>query len=126
MYVRQADATIAFAGEDSGVPNRLRPAGVTVLDSIWKREAFTSRDEFRDRVADNGGEARQEGVLGRSEAERVLCAAARADIDGDGTAREAEVRQTSTAEPVRRQDADGTRTVWDLPADWAEDRKSVV
>lgn len=120
MYVRQADATIAFAGEDSGVPNRLRPAGVTVLDSIWQREAFTSRDEFLDRVADIVVEARQEGVLGRSEAERVLCAAARADIDGDGTAREAEVRQTSTAGPVRRQDADGTRTVWDLPADWAD------
>src|SRR5690625_6800146 len=70
MYVRQADATIAFAGEDSGVPNRLRPAGVTVLDSIWQREAFTSRDEFLDRVADIVVEARQEGVLGRSEAER--------------------------------------------------------
>src|SRR5699024_4779246 len=76
------------------------------------------------RVPGPGGGHRRGGTPGggarASEAERVLCAAARADIDGDGTAREAEVRQTSTAGPVRRQDADGTRTVWDLPADWAD------
>lgn len=120
MYVRQADATIAFAGEDTGVPNRLRPTGITVLDSIWQREAFTSRDQFLGRVVDVVVEARQEGVLGRVEAERVLCAAACADIVGDGIARDAEVRQTSTGGAVRRHDVDETRTLWELPAEWTD------
>ncbi|MGC0252330.1 beta-L-arabinofuranosidase domain-containing protein [Pseudactinotalea sp. Z1748] len=122
MYVRRADATITFAGTDTEVPNRMRPAGVTVLDSIWEPGVFVDRQAFLAQVATVVGQARTEGVLGRDEAELVLITAARADVDGTGTLRQAQVRpEPGDGDAITwqagEQDSD---TVWLLPAGWAQ------
>ncbi|WP_158644319.1 beta-L-arabinofuranosidase domain-containing protein [Nesterenkonia massiliensis] len=81
MYVTAADDTIAFAGKDSGVPNRLRPNGQTVLESLWADGGFSSRHGFLERTADVVTAAREEGVLSATEAETVLITAATAPLD---------------------------------------------
>lgn len=121
MYLRQADETIAFAGQDTGVSNRLRPGGTSVLDSIWEPGKFASRESFLDRVLHVVSAARAEGVLGQNEAEKVLVAAARTDIAGEGVARKVEIRRDAgTKELTWTSEQDGVDTVWLLPDSWWE------
>ncbi|GAA1680287.1 hypothetical protein GCM10009830_29130 [Glycomyces endophyticus] len=79
MYVRSADAEIAFGGKGTGVPNRQRSDGGTFLDELWAPGSFPDRAAFLDRVAAVAGRVRAEGLLGRDEIDTVLAAAAAFD-----------------------------------------------
>ncbi|GAA5224077.1 hypothetical protein GCM10025777_47080 [Membranihabitans marinus] len=130
MYVTAADDTIAFAGEDSGVPNRLRPNGQTVLESLWADGGFPTRRAFLARTADVVSAAREEGVLSAAEAEKVLITAATAPLNaaplsspghGDAPARNSSTVQ-GTGQRVRFQDSAECESVehvtWHLPVHW--------
>lgn len=79
MYVRAADAEIAFGGNSTGVPNRRRSDGSTFLDELWAPGSFPDRAAFLDRVAAVASRVRSEGLLGRDELATVLAAAAAFD-----------------------------------------------
>ncbi len=76
MYVRAHDETIAFAGVDTGVPNRRRPDGSTFLGALWGTGDALEREEFLERVLATVCEVRGEGLLTQAECERVLRVAA--------------------------------------------------
>ncbi|WP_035738233.1 glycoside hydrolase family 127 protein [Glycomyces arizonensis] len=79
MYVRSHDAEIAFGGNGTGVPNRVRSDGSTFLDELWSIGAFPDRAAFLDRAAAVAARVRAEGLLGRDELAAVLAAAAAFD-----------------------------------------------
>ncbi|WP_022873024.1 beta-L-arabinofuranosidase domain-containing protein [Nesterenkonia alba] len=140
MYLTADDATVAFAGEDSGVPNRLRHNGQTVLESIWAggdatAGGFTSREAFLARTGEIVHTARTEGVLSATEAETVLTTAAAADITASGHRYHASIDRQTRPERLTATvstDADahtGTHhtgahhmeaVTWQLPAGWEE------
>ncbi|WP_203580056.1 beta-L-arabinofuranosidase domain-containing protein [Microbacterium hibisci] len=72
MYVRSADATIGFAGFDTGVAARRREDGTTILNDVWAEPLPRSRSAFVARVlgAVRGGHA--DGLLALPEARTVL------------------------------------------------------
>ncbi len=129
MYLRQADPTIVIAGTRSGVPNREDADGRTLLDLLWADGGFADREAFLDRVAELVVAHRRAGLLTRPEAEAVLLAAARADIDGSGLSRAASIAtQSAPSRAPERLERDGfdalgdpvTETVWVLPEAGAE------
>lgn len=79
LYVRPDDATIGFAGVDSGVPARRRPDGTTILDDIWVEPTPHTPAAFLTRVLATVQSARAEGLLGGEEARTV----ARTALDSD-------------------------------------------
>lgn len=79
MYLRRADAEIGFAGVSSGVPNRVRADGATLLSALWSSGGFASRAELLARVRSEALASRSEGLLSRDEFVRVLEAASVAD-----------------------------------------------
>lgn len=79
MYLRSADAEIAFGGNVTGVPNRQRADGSTFLDELWAPGSFADRTAFLARAADTAARVRAEGLLGRDELATVLAAAAAFD-----------------------------------------------
>ncbi|PUB25917.1 hypothetical protein C8K30_1064 [Promicromonospora sp. AC04] len=105
MYLRRADARIAFAGvgpgadvragsgadlgtgseaeSDSGVPNPAREDGRTFLDVLWSDGGFASRAEFLRTVLSTTHEFVDVGLLSADEARRVLVAAARSGVGRD-------------------------------------------
>ncbi|SDD37448.1 beta-L-arabinofuranosidase domain-containing protein [Glycomyces harbinensis] len=89
MYVRSADDEIAFGGNGTGVPNRVRSDGGTFLDELWAPGAFADRAAFLDRVALVAARVRSEGLLGRDELAAVLEGAAAFDGGGTGATRRA-------------------------------------
>lgn len=113
MYLRRADARIAFAGAgagpdvgaepaDSGVPNVARRDGGTFLDVLWSDGGFASRPEFLRAVLHTTHEFVGLGLLSAAEARDVLRAAARSGVGrdtggGGGTANEAEAAREETA-----------------------------
>ncbi|MFD6448226.1 beta-L-arabinofuranosidase domain-containing protein, partial [Promicromonospora sp. NPDC060204] len=96
MYLRRADARIAFAGTDpatdSGVPNAARADGRTFLDVLWADGGFADRDAFVDGVLRTTHEFVELGLLSAAEARQVLVAAARSAVGRgkDGVGHEAE------------------------------------
>lgn len=118
MYLRRADARIAFAGAstgpdagtepaDSGVPNVARRDGGTFLDVLWSDGGFASRREFLRAVLRTTHEFVGLGLLSAAEAREVLRAAARSgvgrDTGGGGITNEAEAltEETARAESAR-------------------------
>ncbi|MEU4385955.1 beta-L-arabinofuranosidase domain-containing protein [Promicromonospora sp. NPDC023805] len=98
MYLRRADARIAFAGAgagpgagpdagaepaDSGVPNVARRDGGTFLDVLWSDGGFASRPEFLRAVLRAAHEFVGLGLLSAAEARDVLQAAARSGVGRD-------------------------------------------
>jgi DUF1680 family protein len=79
MYVRSHDDEIAFGGNGTGVPNRVRSDGGTFLDELWSAGSFPDRAAFLDRVAAVAARVRAEGLLGRDELAKVLAGAAAFD-----------------------------------------------
>ncbi|WP_285106995.1 beta-L-arabinofuranosidase domain-containing protein [Promicromonospora sp. MEB111] len=92
MYLRRADARIAFAGTDpaadSGVPNPARQDGRTFLDVLWSDGGFADRSAFVEAVLSATHEFVDLGLLSATEARQVLVAAARSDVgrEADGAA----------------------------------------
>lgn len=140
MYVTAADDTIAFAGKDAGVPNRLRPNGQTVLESLWADGGFPTRHAFLARTADVVSAAREEGVLSAAEAEKVLITAATAPLDAahlnstghtaapartsstvQGTGQRVTFQDSTEYEPAVHELTDHElveHVTWHLPAHW--------
>ncbi|MFD6138560.1 beta-L-arabinofuranosidase domain-containing protein [Promicromonospora sp. NPDC060271] len=90
MYLRRADARIAFAGldagaepADSGVPNVARRDGDTFLDVLWSDGGFASRPEFLRAVLRTAHEFVGLGLLSAAEARDVLRAAVRSGVGRD-------------------------------------------
>ena len=76
MYVRAQDETIAFAGVETGVPNRRRADGSTFLSALWGAlDPRGEREDFLNRVLTTAIEVRREGLLTGEECARVLLAA---------------------------------------------------
>ncbi|MGW2094999.1 beta-L-arabinofuranosidase domain-containing protein [Promicromonospora sukumoe] len=88
MYLRRADARIAFAGTDpaadSGVPNAARADGSTFLDVLWSDGGFGDRGGFLDAVLRTAHEFVDLGLLSAAEGRAVLVAAARSDVGREG------------------------------------------
>lgn len=91
MYLRRADARIAFAGPDagagpadSGVPNVARRDGSTFLGVLWSDGGFASRAEFLQAVLRTAHKFVGLGLLSAAEARDVLRAAARSGVGRDG------------------------------------------
>lgn len=84
MYLRRADARIAFAGADPaadpGVPNPARADGRTFLDVLWSDGGFADRAAFVEAVLRTTHEFVDLGLLSAAEARQVLVAAARSDV----------------------------------------------
>lgn len=76
LYAMAVDETIAFAGVDTGVPDRRRPDGSTFLSTLWRSGAFGSPHDFLERVREVVLDVRGEGLLSRAEVNLVLQAAA--------------------------------------------------
>ncbi|MFE5409384.1 beta-L-arabinofuranosidase domain-containing protein [Microbacterium sp. NPDC056569] len=72
MYVRAADATIGFAGVDTGVAARRREDGTTILDDVWSEPLPRTRSAFVARVLRAVHRGRADGLLGLDEARTVL------------------------------------------------------
>lgn len=87
MYVRASDSTIAFAGRDSGVPNRADSSGDTFLEVLWGLAPFADRAAFLDAVLEVVRSTRAKGLLSAPELEAVLRTAGEADVAGDGLRR---------------------------------------
>ena len=81
-----AEATIEFAppvpAVDSGVTNRERGDGCTLLDDIWKAEPFRSHDAFVDRVERLARAYARAGLLSRRERRAIRTAAKRSGVGG--------------------------------------------
>jgi DUF1680 family protein len=80
MYLRRADAHVAFAGADADVPNVARQDGSTFLDVLWSDGGFASRPEFLRAVLRTAHEFVGQGLLSAAEARDVLRAAARSEV----------------------------------------------
>ncbi|WP_232531911.1 glycoside hydrolase family 127 protein [Microbacterium halophytorum] len=80
MYFQRKEAKVTFAGQSSGVNNPARD-GKTLLDEIWERAPFGSRDDFLTAVADVSGSFVDSGQLTERNRQRILLAAGRAPIE---------------------------------------------
>ncbi|MFJ3407774.1 beta-L-arabinofuranosidase domain-containing protein [Promicromonospora sp. NPDC090134] len=108
MYLRRADARIAFAGTDpaadSGVPNAARADSRTFLDVLWADGGFADRAGFLEAVLRTTDEFVELGLLSAAEARDVLVAAARSAVgreDDDGVGHVA-ARETEEAALLSR------------------------
>ncbi|MDR7113436.1 DUF1680 family protein [Microbacterium trichothecenolyticum] len=79
MYVRSADATIGFAGVDTGVAARRREDDTTILADVWAAPLPRTRSAFVARVLDAVRRGHAEGLLGLGEARTVLHGAMEVD-----------------------------------------------
>ncbi|WP_246113741.1 glycoside hydrolase family 127 protein, partial [Streptomyces montanus] len=80
-YFKRSEPVIVFGAADSGVPNRDRGDGTTFLDLVWNQAPFTTSGRFVRAVRATAGDWLSEGLLTRSERDRVVAAATRADLE---------------------------------------------
>nr|WP_277343624.1 beta-L-arabinofuranosidase domain-containing protein [Microbacterium excoecariae] len=116
MYVRDRARMVALAGVDAGVPLRERADGSSVLTDIWRAPEPRTAAEFRDRAVAAVVAARRDGLLAPDEVDAVLGAAARADVDGAGSA--ASSRVAVGGSPGWRPAGDAVE--WIVPAGLAD------
>jgi DUF1680 family protein len=74
-YFRRSEPTIAFAGKDSGVPNRATADGTTFLDELWKDAPFKNQKAFRRAVDDVSRRWERAGLLTKAESAAVKASA---------------------------------------------------
>ncbi|KAF2413585.1 glycosyl hydrolase [Microbacterium sp. B35-04] len=72
LYVRSADATIGFAGVDTGVAARRREDGATILDDLWTDPLPCTRSAFVARVLGAVQLGHADSLLSLGEARTVL------------------------------------------------------
>ena len=99
MYLRALDSHIAFAGENTVVPNRSDADGLTFLDVLWAQAPFDGREAFLLAVLASTLEVRAKGLLASQELEVVLRAAALADVDGNSEPRVVAIATTDADAP---------------------------
>jgi uncharacterized protein len=81
VYVRRHEPEIVFGSIDAGVPNRLRPDGLSFLDVLWDQAPFANHERFKSAVARLATEWQQTGRLTPRERDAIVTAAARAERD---------------------------------------------
>ncbi|MFD0787602.1 hypothetical protein ACFQZ8_27175, partial [Micromonospora azadirachtae] len=77
-----ASSTVLFGQDraDSGVPNRDRGDGCTIMDAIWGEAPFTNHGSFLLTVTRVTGSIKAAGVITSAEQVRILLAAALSDV----------------------------------------------
>jgi DUF1680 family protein len=81
MYLRLADAAIAFRGSDPGVPDRHDQDGWSFLRALWADGGYPSYPDFLAAVHRHAVRAARAGLLSRAETIAVLEAAAASTLD---------------------------------------------
>jgi len=79
-YFRREEPRVVFGDVDSGVANRARADGFTLLDLVWSRAPFADQALFVRAVREIAIEWQAAGRLSRTESQAVQLAAARADL----------------------------------------------
>lgn len=79
-YFKRSEPVIVFGTTDSGVPNRTRGDGLTFLDALWQQAPFATSARFIEAVRVLADGWLSEGLLTRSERDRVVAAAVGADL----------------------------------------------
>ncbi|MFI8893461.1 glycoside hydrolase family 127 protein [Streptomyces paradoxus] len=79
-YFKRSEPVVVFGTSDSGVPNRARGDGLTFLDVLWARAPFATFGDFVRAVRDLADGWLSEGRFTRTERDRVVTAAGRADL----------------------------------------------
>jgi len=69
-----------FGTTDSAVPNRARGDGLTFLDVLWEQAPFATSGRFVRAVRDLADGWLSEGLFTRTERDRVVAAAGRANL----------------------------------------------
>ncbi|UOB07725.1 glycoside hydrolase family 127 protein [Streptomyces sp. HP-A2021] len=79
-YFTRSEPVIVFGTSDSGVPNRTRDDGRTFLDVLWQQAPFPNAVHFVRAVRSLARRWLSENLFTRSEHDRVIAAANRADL----------------------------------------------
>jgi DUF1680 family protein len=79
-YFTRVEPKIVFGALDSGVPNYSRADGLTFLDVVWDNAPFHEQAALIRAVATVSADWLAQGLLTRTERQRVLTAAARAEL----------------------------------------------
>jgi DUF1680 family protein len=79
-YFTRAEPVVVFGVADSGVPNRSRGDGLTFLDVLWGQAPFATSGRFVRAVRTLADGWLSEGRFTRAERDRVVAAAAAADL----------------------------------------------
>jgi DUF1680 family protein len=79
VYVRRDEPQIVFRSIDSGVPNRAREDGLTLLDELWSEAPFTNHKQFMTAVNRIAMAWQQAGRLSATERSAVVSAAGKAE-----------------------------------------------
>ncbi|MEU5099997.1 beta-L-arabinofuranosidase domain-containing protein [Streptomyces sp. NPDC020996] len=79
-YFHRSEPVVVFGTVDSGVPNRARGDGFTFLDVLWEQAPFATSGRFMQAVRALADAWLSEGLFTRSERDRVVEAAGRANL----------------------------------------------
>ncbi|MEN3358949.1 MAG: uncharacterized protein V7637_2931 [Mycobacteriales bacterium] len=79
-YFTRVEPEIVFGSVGSGVPNHQRADGLTFLDVLWDDAPFPDQAAFIRAVASLSSSWLGQGLLTRTERQRVLTAASRSDL----------------------------------------------
>ncbi|MEU0340381.1 beta-L-arabinofuranosidase domain-containing protein [Streptomyces bobili] len=79
-YFKRAEPVVVFGTTDSGVPNRARGDGLTFLDLLWEQAPFADSGHFVRAVRALADGWLSQGLFARTERDRVVAAAGRADL----------------------------------------------
>ncbi|MHA5053302.1 glycoside hydrolase family 127 protein [Streptomyces sp. SD15] len=79
-YFKRSDPVVVFGTTDSGVPNRARGDGLTFLDVLWEQAPFATSGRFVGAVRALADGWLSEVLFTRTERDRVVAAAGRADL----------------------------------------------
>ncbi|MEV0220969.1 beta-L-arabinofuranosidase domain-containing protein [Streptomyces sp. NPDC050704] len=79
-YFKRAEPVVVFGATDSGVPNRARGDGLTFLDVLWEQAPFMDSGRFVRAVRTLADSWLSEGLFTSTERDRVVAAAAGADM----------------------------------------------
>lgn len=85
MYFQRNEATVVFAGDDTGVANPQKSAGsdagtITMLDEIWGHAPFPDRRAFISKVKDVSRQWQLEGRISSRDRQAVILSAGKARI----------------------------------------------
>ncbi|MFI5675621.1 glycoside hydrolase family 127 protein [Streptomyces cellulosae] len=79
-YFKRSEPVVVFGTTDSGVPNRAGGDGLTFLDVLWEQAPFATSGRFVRAVRALADGWLSEGLFTRTERDRVVAAAGRADL----------------------------------------------
>jgi hypothetical protein len=81
LYVRRHEPAVVFGSVDSGVPNRARADGITLLDLVWDEAPFTSHAQFLAVLGRISADWRDSGLITDREQTAIRAAAGKASAE---------------------------------------------